>query len=74
MQPGSFLPLTLKVTLDATVIFAVIATAVRKVAVVTEPAKASELKEEVSTTSVTVIVIDCVPALLAASVAVRVIS
>ena len=68
------MPLTLKVTLDATVIFAVIATAVRKVAVVTEPAKASELKEEVSTTSVTVIVIDSVRALLAASVAVSVIS
>ena len=43
-------------------------------AVVAEPASASELKDEVSTTSVTVMVIDCVPALLAASVAVSVIS
>ena len=72
LQPGSTLPLTLNVTLDATVIFAVITTTVRKVAVVAEPAKASELNDEVSTTSVTVIVIDCVPALLAASVAVSV--
>ena len=71
---GRILPLTLKVTFDATVTFAVITTAVRKLAVVTEPARASELKDEVSTTSVTVIVIDCVPALEAASVAVRVIS
>ena len=74
LQPGRILPLTLKVTLDATVTFAVITTAVRKVAVVAEPARASELNDEVSTTFVTVIVIDCVPALEAASVAVRVIS
>ena len=74
LQPGRILPLTLKVTFDATVTFAVITTAVRKLAVVAEPARASELKDEVSTTSVTVIVIDCVPALEAASVAVRVIS
>ena len=74
LQPGNTLPLTLKVTLAATVTFAVMTTTVRKVAVVAEPARASELKDEVSTTSVTVIVIDCVPALLAASVAVRVIS
>ena len=39
-----------------------------------DPASASELKDEVSTTFVTVIVIDCVPALAAESVAVRVIS
>ena len=71
---GRTLPLTLKVTFDATVTFAVITTAVRKLAVVAEPARASELKDEVSTTSITVIVIDCVPALEAASVAVRVIS
>ena len=71
---GRILPLTLKVTFAATVTFAVITTAVRKLAVVAEPARASELKDEVSTTSVTVIVIDCVPALEAASVAVRVIS
>ena len=43
-------------------------------AVVADPARASELKDEVSTTSVTVIVIDCVPELAAASVAVRVMS
>ena len=74
LQPGKTLPLTLNVTLAATVTFAVITTAVRKVAVVAEPARASELKAEVSTTFVTVIVIDCVPAFAAASVAVRVMS
>ena len=72
LQPGRILPLTLNVTLDATVTFAVITTIVRKVAVVADPASASELNDEVSTTSVTVIVIDCVPALEAASVAVSV--
>jgi hypothetical protein len=66
------LPFKLNVTLAATETFAVINTEVRYVAVVAEPAKASELNDEVSTTSVTVIVIDCVPALLAASVAVSV--
>ena len=74
LQPGRTLPLTLKVTRDATVTFAVMTTIVRKAAVVAEPARASELNDEVSTTFVTVIVIDCVPALAAASVAVRVIS
>ena len=74
LQPGRILPLTLNVTLAATVTFAVMTTTVRKAAVVAEPARASELKAEVSTTFVTVIVIDCVPALLAASVAVRVMS
>ena len=74
LQPGRILPLTLNVTLAATVTFAVITTAVRKAAVVAEPARASELNDEVSTTFVTVIVIDCVPALAAASVAVSVIS
>ena len=74
LHPGITLPLTLNVTLDATVTFAVITIAVRKAAVVAEPARASELNDEVSTTFVTVIVIDCVPALLAASVAVSVIS
>ena len=74
LQPGKTLPLTLNVTLAATVTFAVMTTTVRKVAVVAEPASANELKDEVSTTFVTVIVIDCVPALEAASVAVRVIS
>ena len=74
LQPGRTLPLTVNVTLDATVIFAVMTTTARKVAVVAEPASANELKLDVSTTLVTVIVIDCVPALAAASVAVRVIS
>ena len=74
LQPGKTLPLTLNVTLAATVTFAVTTTAVRKAAVVAEPARASELKAEVSTTFVTVIVIDCVPAFAAASVAVRVMS
>ena len=74
LHPGRIFPLTLNVTLDATVTFAVMTTTVRKVAVVAEPASASALKDEVSTTFVTVIVIDCVPALAAASVAVRVMS
>ena len=72
LQPGRTLPLTLKVTRDATVTFAVMTTIVRKAEVVAEPASESELNDEVSTTFVTVIVIDCVPALLAASVAVSV--
>ena len=74
LHPGRILPLTLNVTFDATETFAVITTAVRKAVVVAEPARASELNDEVSTTLVTVIVIDCVPALAAVSVAVRVIS
>ena len=41
---------------------------------VADPDSASELKDEVSTTSVTVIVIDCVPVFAAVSVAVKVIS
>jgi hypothetical protein len=63
--------LALKVTRDVTDTFAVILTTCLKVA---DPPKASELKDEVSTTSVTVIVIDCVPELAAVSVAVSVIS
>lgn len=74
LQPGRILPLTLNVTLAATETFAVMTTTDRKAAVVAEPASESELKDEVSTTFVTVIVMDCVPALDAASVAVRVIS
>jgi hypothetical protein len=58
LQPGKTLPLTLKVTRDATETFAVMTTAVLKVAVVAEPASANELNDEVSTTLVTVIVID----------------
>jgi hypothetical protein len=74
LHPGRILPLTLNVTLAATETFAVMTTTDRKAAVVAEPASESELKDEVSTTFVTVIVIDCVPALRAVSVAVRVIS
>ena len=58
----------LKVTFDATVIFAVMVTTVRYEGA---PLKVNELNDEVSTTSVTVIEILCVPALLAASVAVK---
>ena len=68
LHPGMITPLALKVTLDATETLAVIVTTFLKVA---DPPKASELKDEVSTTSVTVIVIVCVPALLAKSVAVK---
>jgi hypothetical protein len=71
LHPGKTFPLTVKVTRDATLTFAVIKMALLKVAVVTDPARASELNEEVSTTSVTVIVMVCVPALFAGSVAVR---
>ena len=74
LHPGRILPLTLNVTLAATETLAVMTTTDRKAAVVAEPASESELKDEVSTTFVTVIVIDCVPALRAVSVAVRVIS
>ena len=48
LQPGKTLPLIKKVTRDATVTFAVITTTVRKVAVVADPASASELNAEVS--------------------------
>jgi hypothetical protein len=68
LHPAIITPLALKVTLDATLTFAVIVTTVLKEAL---PLKAKELKAEVSTTSVTVIVIVCVPALLAKSVAVK---
>ena len=71
LHPAIMMFLALKVTFDATETFAVIVTTCLKVAA---PLKASELKAEVSTTSVTVIVIDCVPALAAVSVAVSVIS
>jgi len=74
LQPGRTFPFTVKVTFEETEILAVITTDDLKVAVVAEPASASELNAEVSTISVTVIVIDCVPALAAASVAVSVMS
>ncbi len=61
----------LKVTLAVTLIFAEIVKGWRYVAV---PLRVSELKEEVSTTSITVIVIACVPVFVAASVAVSVTS
>ena len=72
LHPGKTLPLTTNVTFDETETFAVITTGDLNVAVVAEPARVSELKEEVSTTSVTVIVMACVPELAAVSVAVRV--
>jgi hypothetical protein len=68
LHPAIITFFALKLTLDATLTFAVIVTTVRKVGV---PLKENELKAEVSTTSVTVIVIVCVPALLAKSVAVK---
>ena len=68
LHPGIITFRALNVTLDATVTFAVIVTTVLKEAL---PLKAKELKDEVSITSVTVIVIVCVPALLAKSVAVK---
>ena len=68
LHPAIITFFALKVTLDATVTFAVIVTTVLKEA---DPLKANELKDEVSTRSVTVIVIVCVPALLAKSVAVK---
>ena len=71
LHPAIITFLALKVTLDATETLAVIVTTCLKVAL---PLKASELKDEVSTTSVTVIVIDCVPTLPEESVAVSVIS
>jgi len=57
LHPGNTRPLTEKVTLDATLTFAVINMVLLNVAVVTDPARASELNDEVSATSVTVIVI-----------------
>jgi hypothetical protein len=57
LQPGKTRPLMVKVTLEATLTFAVISMALLNVAVVTDPASASELNEDVSTTSVTEIVI-----------------
>ena len=68
LHPAIITFFALKVTFDATVTLAVMVTTVRYEGV---PLKANELKAEVSTTSVTVIVIVCVPALLAASVAVK---
>jgi hypothetical protein len=68
LHPAIITFFALNVTLDGTLTFAVIVTTCRYVA---DPLKANELKAEVSTTSVTVIVIVCVPALLAKSVAVK---
>ena len=58
LQPGRTLPLTVNVTFDATLTFAVTTIDVLNVALVTDPASASELNEEVSATSVTAMVID----------------
>jgi hypothetical protein len=71
LHPAIITFFALKVTLDATLTFAVIVTTARYDGVAL---KENELNDEVSTTSVTVIVILCVPALLEESVAVRVIS
>ena len=72
LHPGNTFPLTLKVTLDATVTFAVMTIAVLNAATVAPPASWNNEKPEVSTTFVTVIVMDCVPAFAASSVAVSV--
>jgi hypothetical protein len=66
------LPFTLKVILDATLTVAVMTIAVLYAATVAPPASWNRAKAEVSTTSVTVIVIDWVPAFPEASVAVSV--
>ena len=58
LHPEMYFPFTVKVILDATSTLALITMGVRYVAVDTDPAKAKELNDEVSTTSVTVIVID----------------
>ena len=58
LQPGRTLPLIVNVTFDATLTFAVTTIDVLNVALVTDPASASELNEEVSATSVTAMVID----------------
>lgn len=71
LQPGITTFLALKVILEATLTSAVMVTGIRKVAALLN---SRELKDEVSTTSVTVIVIDCVPAFPDESVAVSVIS
>jgi hypothetical protein len=68
LHPGMITFLALNVTLAATLTFAVIVTTVRYEGV---PLNENELNEEVSTTSVKVIVIVCVPELLAESVAVK---
>ena len=58
LHPEMYFPFTVKVILDATLTLALITMEVRYVAVDTDPAKAKELNDEVSTTSVTAIVID----------------
>jgi hypothetical protein len=72
LQPGKTIPFNLNVTLADTVTIAEIVTGVLKLAVVAEDGNPKVLKDEVSTTSVTVIVIDWVPAFPEASVAVSV--
>ena len=57
MQPGILLLFALKVILEATLTLALTTMEVRYVAVKTDPANAKELNDEVSTTSVTAIVI-----------------
>jgi hypothetical protein len=57
LHPGMYFPFTVKVILEATLTFALITMEVRYLAVETDPANAKELNDEVSTTSVTAIVI-----------------
>jgi hypothetical protein len=68
LHPAIITFFALKVTFDATVTFAVMVTTVRYEGI---PLMENELNEEVSTISVTVMVIDCDPVLLAKSVAVK---
>ncbi len=68
LHPAIITFFALKVTFAATLTLAVIVTTVRYAGV---PLSKNELKEEVSTTSVTVMVIVWVPALLDGSVAVK---
>ena len=72
LQPGNTIPFNLNVIFADTVTIAEIVTAVLKLAVVADEGNPKPLKDDVSTTSVTVIVIDWVPAFPAVSVAVRV--
>jgi hypothetical protein len=72
LQPGNILPFILKVIFDATLTVAVMTITVLNAATVAPPASWNNEKPEVSTTFVTVIVMDCVPAFAASSVAVSV--
>ena len=58
LHPGNTFPSIVNVIFDATLTFAVTTIDVLYVALVADPASKSELNEEVSTTSVTAMVID----------------